>query len=100
MFDFFEMKFNSFKEFSEHLNEYCNTYFQLINTENSYLIKNNPQLLEKFKYERLRLKCVHGGNGRSNKIDNSRSVHTRCLECPFKAQLVLKSKFINILPIL
>jgi len=68
MFDFFNMKFGSLKEFTEQLEIYCNTFFQLLNTENSYLIKNNDQLFQRFKYDRLRLKCVHGGSGRSNNI--------------------------------
>jgi len=92
MFNFFNMKFQSYDDYTQQLEKYCNTYFQLLNKESSNLIKNNEALLERFKYDRLRLKCVHRGNARSNKVDNSRTVHTRSLECPFKAILVLKSK--------
>jgi hypothetical protein len=61
MEDFFHSKFNSEQEFKEQLIKYEETYYQKLFIRGSYLIKNNDELLEQFKYSQLTLYCKHGG---------------------------------------
>ena len=68
MDDFFLSKFESEQHFRKELEKYESTYFQKLYHRGSYLIKNNDELLNQFKYSQLTLYCKHGGKSRRLKL--------------------------------
>ena len=91
MEDFFLTKFNSEEQFNSELNNFEAKYFQKLYHRSSILIKNNDQLLQKFKYSELLLLCKHGDKCRS-KNETSKNSHTYRMQCPFFAKLKYDNK--------
>jgi hypothetical protein len=91
MEDFFLSKFESETHFKNQLDKYESSFFQKLFHRGSYLIKNNDQLLQQFKYSELRLFCKHGDKCRS-KNETGKNSHTYRMQCPFNARLKYDSK--------
>ena len=56
-------------------------------------LDEDSPLFEKFQKSRILFKCIHGGKSRDRPTTSTgiprTDTHTKCMECPFQANLVL-----------
>ena len=89
MQNFLKKTFQSWDEFQKEFIQVCDTYHQPINIRSSETLKKFegmfPQMVAKFRYQRVIYKCVHSEDVRRTKTDGSRpNQNTACISCPFR----------------
>ena len=63
---FSKQTWNSFEEFQDSLQQFCESNFHVLRVEDCRLIPQTDSLVKKFKYQYARFECVHGGSWRSS----------------------------------
>ena len=81
---FSKQTWNSFDEFQDSLQQFCDSNFHVLRVQDCRKIPETDSLAKKFKYQYARYECVHGGKPRENKKDLSRpDQSSQALQCPF-----------------
>ena len=84
MEEFSKQKFESYEEFQQKLQLFCESKFQVLRVQDCKLIPESDTLAKRFHYQFARYECVHGGKPRENKKDKSRpDQSSQALDCPF-----------------